>query len=226
MKRVPWARHAQRLVVSGQTEGRVLAGVVDTAAATLSQGRNIASEPRDDLVFDKVRCSAFGTLPVAGPNAVKTYGALARAVAIAGAAESVLDQSVQYAKDRVQFGRPIGKFQAVQHLLAELACETAAASMAATTACQRAGSTRDVLDIAAAKVRAGDAANHAARIAHAVHAAIGFTHEHTLHFGTRRLWSWRSEFGNEAFWARELGLAAIKGKRRNFWRDMTAPVSA
>ena len=60
-------------------------------------------------------------------------------------------------------------------------------------------------EIAAAKVRAGEAAGVGAGIAHQVHGAIGFTYEHSLHFATRRLWSWRAEFGTESGGRSELG---------------------
>jgi acyl-CoA dehydrogenase len=59
--------------------------------------------------------------------------------------------------------------------------------------------------VAVAKARAGEAAGKVAEVVHQVHGAMGFTQEHPLHFATRRLWSWRDEFGNEAYWQERIG---------------------
>ena len=77
-------------------------------------------------------------------------------------------------------------------------------------------------EVAAAKVRAGEAAGAGAAIAHAVHGAIGFTYEHSLHFATRRLWSWRAEFGSESRWAATLGRAVLARGADALWPDLTA----
>ncbi len=141
-----------------------------------------------------------------------------------GALEHLLDESVRFAGERVQFGRPIGKFQAIQHMLAALASRTATAGMAADRACL-AAERRDSdawFEIAVAKVQAGEGAGEGARIAHQVHGAIGFTYEHALHFATRRLWAWRAEFGGEAQWAEELGRDAARRGAGALWSDLTA----
>ena len=65
-------------------------------------------------------------------------------------------------------------------------------------------------EIAAAKARIGEAVALVAGVAHQVHAAMGFTHEHTLHRSTRRLWSWRDEFGTESEWQAWVGAVAAK----------------
>ncbi len=58
-------------------------------------------------------------------------------------------------------------------------------------------------------------------LAHQVHGAIGFTYEHSLHFATRRLWSWRAEFGSESVWAIELGRRVAARGADNLWNDLT-----
>ena len=220
-RRVPWGRHAKRVVVCGDADGEPTIALLEAPGPeAIESGQNAAREPRDNLRFAAVHAAASAGLAL-GANAALTYGALARAAAIAGAIESVLEQAVQYANDRVQFGRPIGKFQAIQHQLAELACESAAASAAVTAACQAAGTAGAPFHIAIAKIRAGDAAERAAAIAHQVHGAIGFTYEHTLHFGTRRLWAWRSEFGSSALWAQRVGSAMIRRGGAGLWTGMT-----
>jgi acyl-CoA dehydrogenase len=72
----------------------------------------------------------------------------------------------------------------------------------------------------------GEAAGVAAGIAHQVHGAIGFTYEHSLHFWTRRLWSWRAEFGSESRWAAELGRAVVGRGADALWSDLTARSTA
>lgn len=222
---VPWASQVGRMVVSGTADGKPVIGLMELSAPgiRITPGTNIACEPRARLDFDKCRCVGFvirdDKLPA---EPVLVYGALARAVEIAGALESVLKQTVQYAGERVQFGRPIGKFQAIQQLLAVLASEVTAAGTAVEVACEAASHSPACFEIAVAKIRAGQAAGTVAAIAHQVHGAMGFTYEHSLHFATRRLWSWRAEFGSESTWARMLGVDAIRRGGDRFWEDLTS----
>lgn len=219
-RRVPWARHAQALVVSGTLDGRAVLAVVPRQGCQVAPAQNVAGEPRDDVRFDDVQAEAWAFVPALPRRPVRLYGALAHAVAMAGAAASVLDQSVQYVNDRRQFGRSLAKFQAVQHLLAEMGSEAAAGATAASAACAVVGGAGEELDIAVAKVRAGQMAAQVSRAAHQVHGAMGFTHEYLLHFGTRRLWAWRQEFGGDAAWAQELGARAMATGGERFWSDI------
>jgi acyl-CoA dehydrogenase len=152
-------------------------------------------------------------------------GALLRAAQMAGAMEAALAISTQYANERVQFGRPIGKFQAIQQQMAVLAEHTAASLVAVENAARAVAEGRPsaAFACAAAKIRAGEAAGKVAEIAHQVHGAIGFTQEYRLHRVTRRLWSWRDEFGNEAYWARELGRRIATAGGDGLWPLITAP---
>ena len=84
------------------------------------------------------------------------------------------------------------------------------------------GERAGLFSTAVAKVRCGEAATRGTGIAHQLHGAIGFTHEHALHFATKRLWSWREEFGSDAFWAAELGRAAIAERAAGFWPALSA----
>ena len=148
-------------------------------------------------------------------------GAAMRTQQIAGALTRITEMTTQYAQDRVQFGRPLGKFQAVQQNLAVLAGQAAAAVAAADLAAEAVADGLKLLPIAAAKARAGEAAGIAAAIAHQVHGAIGFTFEHNLHFLTRRLWSWRDEFGKDSVWHRLLA-ATWQAGADNVWAEITA----
>ena len=149
-------------------------------------------------------------------------GALARALQMAGALERILGYAVQYANERIQFGRPIGKFQAVQHMLAVLAGHVAASAAVTDAAVEASATAPDAFLVAAAKARTGEAAGRGAEIAHQVHGAMGYTQEHNLHDSTRRLWSWRDEFGNEAFWQRRLGREVVAAGADALWPRLSA----
>ncbi len=145
-------------------------------------------------------------------------GALMRSIQIAGALERVRDMTVQYAAERRQFGQPLNRFQAVQQQLAEMAGEVALAGAAVDAAVADPLSPKHV---AAAKVVAGHAAGRVAAIAHQVHGAIGFTHEHQLRRWTLKLWEWRDQFGTESAWSEALGdLLAHSGGDR-LWEVVT-----
>jgi acyl-CoA dehydrogenase len=207
--RVPWARHAAAVVLVAWTEDQTpYAVVMPPQAATLTPGQNLAGEPRDDLTLD-LDLSDDQLAPLGfDPAILWAAGAALRCQAMAGALEAVLDLTVTYANERIQFGRPIGKFQAVQHTLAILAGQVAAADGAAGLAAEALRAPLaglPITPISAAKIRLGEGAGIAAAIAHQVLGAMGFTHEHTLHFFTRRLWSWRDEYGSETWWSEHLG---------------------
>jgi len=215
---VPWARQARGIAVL--LEGQV--ALLPAKALDLRAGKSLAGEPRDDLAVDAV-AEAAKPAP-AGVDAALLYrlGALTRAVLMAGALEEVLRITVQYANDRVQFGRPIAKFQAIQQQLAVLAENVAAAGVIAAAAVEAAAGGGDFpFTVAAAKSRVGEAASKVAETAHQVHGAIGFTHEHRLHHLTRRLWSWRDEFGVESDWSLELGRIVAARGADSLWPLLT-----
>lgn len=213
----PWGRRAHYVLADGGAElgGAVLLRTADAEGMALQE--NPAGEPRDDLRFV---AAPFRRLELAvGPAAA---GALARTGQIAGALETALAQSVDYVNQRVQFGKPLGKLQAVQQALASFAAETAAASGAAAAACTAADRGDCGFELAAAKLRANMAVGVGTAVAHQVHGAIGFTQEYGLHPFTRRLWSWRSEFGGDSFWAARLGALALAADPDRFWASLVA----
>ena len=221
--RVPWGSAAAHVVAVVGVDGQPVVALFDAGNAQIVKDTNLALEPRDTLAFDDAPVVAAAPAPARVPaDAVWLYGALARSAQMAGALESILDQSVRYANERRQFGRPIGAFQAIQQQLAILAGQTAAAGIAAANAFRAAERGDPAFEIAVAKVRVGEAAGIGASIAHQVHGAIGFTYEHALHFATRRLWAWRSEFGSESHWACELGRCVAGRGADALWADLTA----
>jgi acyl-CoA dehydrogenase len=137
------------------------------------------------------------------------------AAQMAGAMEAVLQMTVRYAGERVQFGRPIGKFQAVQQQLAVLAELATASRIGAELGCREtAPGSVNRLAAAVAKARASEAAGTVVSIAHAVHAAIGITAEYDLQLFTRRLIEWRSDHGAAAYWQRRIGDAVLASDAR------------
>jgi len=224
--RVAWGRRATHGVLTAAIGGERYVACAALASCRISPGENLAGEPRDTLEFTG---EAVNAAPLPEPLASvdgRALGALTRSAQIAGGVHAVLEQSVRYANERQQFGRPIGRFQAVQQSLAVLASEAAAARMAAEHGFVLLGAGGCIDHVAAiAKIRSGEAAGRAAAIGHQVHGAMGFAREHRLHFLTRRLWSWRAEFGAEAAWADRLGRdAAARGAHR-LWPWITGELS-
>ncbi|MGM9925582.1 MAG: acyl-CoA dehydrogenase family protein [Bacillus sp. (in: firmicutes)] len=221
---VPWASCADSLVVMGQsTEGRMLA-VIDADRCRIQTGANYAGEPRNEVTFTNVGVPAPEAWMVEDMEEDRWLlaGALVRAAQMTGALERLLHLTVQYSKERSQFGRPIARFQAVQQQIAVLAGEVAAASACTDLAVRSFEAGRGGRQIMAAKIRAGEAASCGVPIAHQVHGAIGFTDEHVLQQSTRRLWSWRDEFKTESYWAKRLGEEVLGGGADGLWPFVTA----
>lgn len=218
---IPWGLAAEAIVAIGEREVAVVSG----AALSWDAADNLAYESRDHLSAAGAR-GEIRLLPEGIDAAlVLRLGALMRAAQMAGAMEAALALATQYANDRVQFGRPIGKFQAIQQQIAVLAEHAASSWVAVENAAHAVAAGRPSAEFAcmAAKIRAGEAACKVAEIAHQVHGAIGFTKEYRLHPLTRRLWSWRDEYGNESYWARELGRRIAKAGGDGLWPLITAP---
>ncbi|MFV0524443.1 MAG: acyl-CoA dehydrogenase family protein [Acidimicrobiales bacterium] len=211
--RVPWAAQAERIVIVApsvtSTAHHVLS--VPPAAATITPATNLAGEPRPTIRFDgylvpaEDAALAPDTVTVSG---LRLRGALARASQMAGALEAMSRLTVGYTDQRVQFGRPVGRFQAVQQHLVWGAQDAALAFMAAEVAAREASRVTDGqarFEIAAAKAVADDVALTATRWAHQAHGAMGMTQEYALHHLSRRLWAWRGEYSGPAEWATEVG---------------------
>ena len=140
---------------------------------------------------------------------LRAQHALLLAAQMAGAMRRVFAMTLQYANDRSQFGRSIGKFQAIQHQLSVMAEHTEAALMAARMACATAATTADPLLCAVAKAGTATASVPVCAIAHAVHGAIGITQEYDLQLLTRRLQAWRVACGSESAWNERVGRALL-----------------
>jgi acyl-CoA dehydrogenase len=221
---VPWGGTAGALLLDAVDADGVARLVRVAAPATLGgTHHNLAGEPRDslDLTGCAVPVADVRTAPgwAAGGRGgpVETVGAWIRAQQLVGAMEACLASALDHARERQQFGRPLAKFQAIQHMLAEAAGHVAAAMAAADLAAACWGDPRFGLATAIAKANCGEAAGHVAAICHQIHGAMGFTQEHPLHRATRRLWSWRDEFGSDALWQERIGRAVCAGGGAALW---------
>jgi acyl-CoA dehydrogenase len=215
---VPFARDTKHIAALVYGSHGISIALCETARCRIEPGVNLAGDGNDIVTFDNVEPLAFQPAPTGfDQNALMLMGGVARSLQIAGSLESMLEISVRYSNERVAFEKKISKFQAVQHNLAKLAGESAAALAAATSAADAIANSRSFddqvfLEAVAAKVRCSEAAEKGAAIAHQVHGAIGFTIEHILHRYSLRALAWRDDFGSESYWAVELGkLVAARG---------------
>jgi acyl-CoA dehydrogenase len=206
-----WGRNAAFVAAPAPGGGAMLLSVGD---AKVEERENPAGEPRDILHFSGAPAATLAVDLFA-------LGAAARSMQAAGALDAALALAVGYVNDRKQFGKPLGKLQAVQQALAVFACEAAAANIAATAVAQALDRGDFDYEVAAAKIRTNIAAGIGTAVAHQAHGAIGFTHEYGLHPLTRRLWSWRSEFGSEQHWSMILGHHVTTAGADHYWADMT-----
>ena len=216
LQRVPWGRNASAIVAIA---GGVMI-LLDAGSAQVTPGTNVAGEPRDTLRFESATPLAVGAR--ADADLMLARCAATRAVQLAAAAARSLALTVEYATQRQQFGRPIGNFQAIQHQLAVAASEVASAEVGARQAYLAFAVGKDErLAAAIAKARANEAAGAVARVAQQVHGAIGYTREYHLQRFTRRIQSWRGEFGATAFWLQRIGELILAQSDRSLWLILT-----
>jgi acyl-CoA dehydrogenase len=184
---VPFAKDAKHIAVLASGASGLSIALVDAAQCRIEAGLNLASDASDIVTLNNVPPVAIKPAPKGfDQTALMLMGGVARSLQIAGALESMLDVSVRYSNERVAFEKKISKFQAVQHNLARLAGEAAAALAAASSAADAIANGKSFddavfLEAASAKIRCSEAAEKGAAIAHQVHGAIGFTIEHILH---------------------------------------------
>lgn len=219
---LPWGQTVQSALIQCHFDDKNYYALLSTKHASLiTRDFNQANEPRDTLRF--VNCPVMD-LKLLDNNVDNLFssGAMLRTCQVAGALEAALELSIQYVQERKQFGKSISKFQVIQHQLALLAEHCAATNCAAQSACSASDQGDGNFEIAAAKLRANRAVAESTSIAHQVHGAIGFTQEYRLHYFTQRLWSWRSEFGNDRHWARYLGNQIIQAEPSELWANLTA----
>ncbi len=216
---VPWPSEIAALVVAAREDslGWVAAGDLD-----FERGTNSAGEPvgrlRELPPIPPGQSSRRGSGP--SPSVLM---ATARTAMIAGAMERILDLTIEHVQGRVQFGRPLARFQAVQQMVAVMASHAAVVGVASDTAIAAVETAFDNRSVdatfttACAKARASEACYEVTRIAHQLHGAIGYTREHDLQRFTRRLWTWRDADGDEGYWQAQVGTLAIGAGADGLW---------
>jgi acyl-CoA dehydrogenase len=218
LERVSFPRQATSVVFLAERRGTVHVCCIDIASASIQLGQRMSG-------LDLARVDLVGLKPTAsGPSPVSAdhltaRGALYRAQEIAGALSRILELAIEFSRQRVQFGRPISRFQAIQHHLADIAAEATAAAVAAESAGELAAGGELQLAAAIAKTRTGMAVR-AASVAHQVHGAMGATEEYPLHLFTRRLWDWRDDFGSESQWSEWLGGRFLSAGSAAIWQEV------
>jgi acyl-CoA dehydrogenase len=216
-KRVAFASVCDNIVVVASGE----VAIVPKSAVKIDAKQGQTGEPYDDVTFDNAAASASASSKVTPERALE-LAALARTNQMSGAADRILAITTQYSKERVQFGRSISTFQAIQHMLAELSTYVAAVAAAARVAARDAEEGDGSFSIWAAKTQASDAAHKICAIAHQSMGAMGYTYEHILHHYTRRLWVWRRDYGSESYWGAKLGRAMCEAGPDAMWPSLTA----
>src|SRR5450755_964724 len=168
---VPFAKAAKHIAVLATAANGVSIALVDAAEVRIEAGLNLGGDNSDIVIFDKVTPRIIKPAPQGiDQSALMLMGGVARSLQIAGSLESLLDISVRYSNERVAFEKKISKFQAVQHNLARLAGESAAALAAATSAADTIANSTSFddavfLEAASAKIRCSEAAEKGAAIA-------------------------------------------------------------
>lgn len=224
--RVPFGREAQHIVVHADRDGQPVVALLAAGACRVEEGIDLSGDPRDTVIFENAVPLAVAEVDF-DTDRVLLMGSVLRSLQTASALKAALDLSVDYAGERTAFGKPIGKFQAVQINLARLAGEVSAANAAATSAADAIASAESwddgvFLEAVAAKIRSAEAAEKGFLIAHQVHGAIGVTDEHVLHRYSLRAMGWRDDFGNESYWARALGRRIAAEGPARLWELVAA----
>ncbi|MEO9491129.1 MAG: acyl-CoA dehydrogenase family protein, partial [Marinomonas sp.] len=210
---VPWGRHADQIIC-------VRNGGLHLVSGASVQGASPVGEPRDAISYDWKLAQELNYS--ADPIALIAF---LRVCQTAGALDGALQLAIDYCSQRVQFGRPLSKFQAVQQSIALLAVDAAAvncAAQGAADALDRGGTDYAAeLEIASAKLRANIAIKTGSALAHQVHGAIGFTRDYPLHELTRRMMGWRSEGGNDTYWSGVIGEKVLGWGGAGLWHNLT-----
>lgn len=220
---VSWLPHCDHLVGIAIRDTQNFLFVVSTIDLPAQPVDSFARIPASAIT---IQAQVVAQCAAAAENTDLLAGmALLRAAVISGILDRILSLTIEYANTRQQFGRPIGKFQAIQHHVAELAMQSAAAQAGVIFGCQQMDAGNGVSGAAIAKVRASVAATAAASAAHQIFGAIGVTEEHELQLLTRRLWQWRGEAGSDHFWAEALGREVIAAGSKKLWPRITGALT-
>jgi len=215
--RVPWAQDVSRIVLLVNSPDGPVVAPIDPQGLAIEAGSNLASERRDTISLDDV--AVIEQAPAPALDELEARAALTRAALICGAAARAVGLTLDYTRERHQFGRPVGRFQAVQAHMVRAAQQVRAAQVATRSAAlaMTFAPERHQVEAAVAKIVASHAAGVVAGATHQATGAMGMTKEYELGHLTLRLWSWRDECGSEAAWSRRLGERVVAGGAEAYW---------
>jgi acyl-CoA dehydrogenase len=222
LHRVPWAEKADVLAILDPATNTVIAA--PNGSYTTELFTNMAGEPRETVTFSAATIDASNVAPAGTEvttEVLRERGALSRVMLMAGALEAMLKLTIEYTESRFQFGKPVGRFQAVQQHLVWSAQDAAVAKMSAQMAARQAARGAGSFEIAAARSLANECASTATRQCHQAHGAMGMTQEYALHHLSRRLWSWRSEWAHSGEWSQRVGRYAEQAGAGNLYPLIT-----
>ena len=213
---MPWGGTATLLLEAKRDEDTVWC-VVNPEHCSPDNRTGLHGEPRPHLKFHALGLDPSAVAKAPNDTLALNAGAALRAVEMASALSRAMDMCVEYTRERVKFGRPLAKFQAIQQQLAVLASLSTQARVAARRAFVALDSGSSDFVVANAKSAVGQAASQGAAIAHQSHGAMGFTAEYGLHRLTRRIWTWREDFGNELYWSTQVGKHVANAGADGLW---------
>jgi len=210
------------VVARGDEKSKGEAGISLFIVDGKSQGishtvlKTIANDKLCEVVFDQVKVpkeNILGELNQGWPEVQKIIqrAAVAKCCEMVGCIQQALDMTVDYAKERKQYDRPIGSFQVIQHYCADMATDVDGTRLSAYQAAWMLSQDLPCTqEVAIAKAWAGEACQRVMALAHQIHGAIGVTIDHDLQYYTRRAKAAEVSFGDASFYreivAQEMGL--------------------
>jgi alkylation response protein AidB-like acyl-CoA dehydrogenase len=207
---VPDAQNADYIICAARTAGgkdpsdglTLFIVDINTAGITVKPLPTIAGDKQGEVVFEDVRVTAdnvLGERNRAWPHIenIVRRAAVARCAEMVGLAQKALDISLEYAKERIAFGHPIGAFQSIQHRCADMLIDLDSSRFATYQAAWRLNEGLPAeKEVAIAKAWVGQACRRVMTSAHQIHGAIGFTEDHTLHHYTKKARACEFSFGD------------------------------
>ena len=204
---VPNAHVSDYLVVAartGEAEEDVSLFILPANTSGVSQTllKTIASDRQSEVTFEGVRVpgsALLGELNGGWPTIARVvqWGAVGKCAEMVGNGQRVLDMTVEFVKQRIQFGRPIGSFQAIQHHCANMATDVEGSRYVTSQAAWRLSEGLPAeSEVAMAKAWVSDAVRRVCATGHQCHGAIGFTKEHSMQLYSRRAKAAELAFGD------------------------------
>ena len=220
---IPFGMHADKIVFFDAAHHEI--ALFDNREGIRSPEESLSPDGMTQFIFSGHLAEQSAKINLSR-SAFEALILTVRAVQMAATIETALNLSIDYVSQREQFGRPLSKFQAIQHQLAVAASESAAATMAATQAASAFARHNDDPakawhEAVIAKVQIGHSVEAVTVPFHQVHGAMGYTQEYDLHHYTRRLWGWRDALGNEHLWSKRLGEELAATSPDQIWKGVT-----